>query len=415
MTILNIESRKKTLDSFFSSGKDFFLYVIAAMPLLPYGILSVALISYAVCLSATVFTRSLKGPDKQDYYYFISQFLFYFLFALSFFWSTDGRSSLNIVQHSLPAALFPFLSIISPSLSANNIRSVVKVFVGSSTVLALYITTYFLVKYDLGYIFGGSIVYNVLKADFLYLDIHPIFTSLFFVFSIVLLLENISKQSKNGRILGHLILILILLTPIVLLASKAILLVLAVAIVHVLLVNKNFKAKRKIQLAVVFFLVFLGFLQSPMLRNRMMSFIGFFVEGQSQDGMSSSTSLRMHIYNCSFQIAQNNIWLGVGLGDVQQYLDRCLEQSGSFGSVMSAHNFYIRVLLSCGIFGLLFFFGSIGYNFYLYLFKRKSVHFGVFLVAFAFIMLFEDYLIRSYGVTLYAFTNHIFYLVKNEE
>lgn len=415
MTISNIEPWRKSLDSFFSSGRDFFLFVIACMPLLPYGILSVALISYAVCLTASSFTHSIKRPGKRDYYYCFSQLMFYLLFVLSYFWSNDSKSSINIIQHSLPLALFPLLSFFSPSLSSNKIRTIVKVFVASSSVLAIYIGTYFLVNYDLKYVFGGSIVYNVLKADFLFFDVHPIYTSLFFVFSIVLLLEKISKLSNKLQVLGHLAVVLILISPIVILASKAILLILAVAILHVLLINKNFKVRMKIQIIVVLFAIILGFLQSPMLRDRIMSFISFFVENQTQEGTLSSTSLRMEVYKCSMQIAQGNIWIGLGLGDVQQYLDKCLELSGSSVSVMSTHNFYIRVMLSSGVLGLLFFIGSICYNFYLYLVKNKKAFFGVFLVAFVLVMLFEDYLIRAYGVTLYAFTNHVFYLSKNEE
>ena len=388
------------------------MFVLATIPILTYGMLSIAIIGYCICSLISAFSKIKNGISKNEVQFLVFQVLFYVIFCFSYFYSDDRGSSIRIIQHSLPILLFPILNVVSPRISVEKHALIEGVFVLSSAVLAVYISSFLLIKYGANYVFTGSVVYNVIRSDHLYLDVHPIYTSIFFVFSIILIFNRLLHQRTKYR-LGYFFLIALFLLPILILASKAIFLVLGIAVLTLLFSKNRISIKSKWLVLLVVAFVFIGLAQTKMLNNRISSFLSFFTDSQGFTNSSSSTFLRMETYACSFELAKKHFWAGVGLGDVQYFLDVCYSSKDISTSVISAHNFYLRILLSCGIAGLLFFIYSIYYNFYQISHKKLQLY-RCFILCFMLLMLFEDYLIRAYGVSFYAYINHIYYISRND-
>jgi len=123
-----------------------------------------------------------------------------------------------------------------------------------------------------------------------------------------------------------------------------------------------------------------------------------------------SVMQRIEFWKTSIQIIKENMWFGVGTGDMniafkEQYekMDSKLDDN----SRLRTHNQYISIWVGLGLFGLGWFLFVLFYP-PLKLGAFKNIYFFIFFIVFTVSMLSEDTIETQAGLTFYAFFNSFF-------
>ncbi|WP_197505840.1 O-antigen ligase family protein [Urechidicola croceus] len=130
-------------------------------------------------------------------------------------------------------------------------------------------------------------------------------------------------------------------------------------------------------------------------------------------------AMRLLIWDCTLKVVNKNPLIGVGTGDQQDELTLCYKiymknQLLYKGVTFNAHNIFLQILLSTGIFGLFFFTCSILYSFFI-AYKRHNIIYILFLVIFILSGLTESFFERNFCVAFFTFFNSILFLYKRLE
>ncbi|WP_240337526.1 O-antigen ligase [Aquimarina sp. AD1] len=315
----------------------------------------------------------------------------------------------------MPLLIFPVLSVLGKDIGIKQLKIVLKSYISFSLCLAIYIILFVFIKKGISEVFTSSVVYHIIKGDFLIFDIHPIYTSVFFLFSIILLLYDLLNNFEFKKIFINLPIILVFLLAIAILASKIILILLFLSLIFLVFFSKKISLMVK---SILFLLIGIGtFLlisQIKVINARFYNLFFTFINEDIKFLAGNSTFKRLQIYSCSLDIVKDNFLFGVGVGDVQNYLNECYKvKEFDIENTKSAHNFYFRTLLNTGVLGLILFLHSLFINIKLSFADKTRIYLFLSL-SFISLMFVEDYLIRAYGVTLYALINHIFYLYNKK-
>ena len=113
---------------------------------------------------------------------------------------------------------------------------------------------------------------------------------------------------------------------------------------------------------------------------------------------------RLEYWKTGFQIASNNLFIGVGTGDVQDAFNAKYEENNSLlreDKRRRAHNYFLTILITFGITGLLYFLYTIG----LYAFaniRSNEILATSFIVIILVSFLIEDTIETQTGVTFFA-------------
>jgi O-antigen ligase len=132
-----------------------------------------------------------------------------------------------------------------------------------------------------------------------------------------------------------------------------------------------------------------------------------------QNANNSSTLQRLVYFQTGIDIFKQNPIMGVGTGDILQAYkneyaenDRGLEKR--FQNI--SHNQFLTIAVTLGIVGLMFFFVSVFYPFWLY---RSDMLYGVFTCLMLVSFMTDNTFDRQAGVTLFAFFNALL-IVRRE-
>ncbi len=399
------------LDNILKKIKFAFLLLLATMPLLPYGILSVIIISYTFFVVLQYFINPIKF-NKENKLFFISQIAFFLILVFSLLFSEDKMAGIKVIKVALPLLIFPILSLVSRTLNKNELNLVIKVFVFSSFLLSVYLVSTLFYTYGTTKVFNTAIVSHMMREEFFYLDIHPIYTGMYFVISILFCIKNLSNNFNIRLLIYNILVIISLCLAIAVFNSKTIILLLILCLFYLVFSSKKLKLISKMLIIVVFLvLVLFVIINVKTINARFTDLFNTFFSQDISLIKNNSTFLRWNVYSCGMEIFVDNPIFGIGTGDVQKELFDCYNSNHFFldKRVESVHNFYLRMLLSSGVIGLLFFLYSLYVNFKISI-KNNSNTYILILVLFSLVMFVEDYLLRANGVTLYALSNHLFYI-----
>jgi len=128
---------------------------------------------------------------------------------------------------------------------------------------------------------------------------------------------------------------------------------------------------------------------------------------------------RLIQWECCFKILEeNNAWiLGVGTGDVSNYLLDCYQKKSFWGYLhkYNAHNEYLEEMVALGLFGLSLLLASFFFPL-LYSIKIKNFYYVYFILIFMIVCLSETVLNRQNGIVFFAFFNSLlFFSIYNEQ
>jgi hypothetical protein len=148
------------------------------------------------------------------------------------------------------------------------------------------------------------------------------------------------------------------------------------------------------------------YVKNPGLRTRIMKIIiGYDVYKKTGDPSGSSVMQRIEYSKAAIKLIKKNFWTGVGTGDIE---DKLISQYTQMGSELKkefmfhAHNQYLAIFITFGVFGFLFFIFALIYP----AVKTggfRDYFFVTFFIIIIISMLSDDTLETQAGATLFAF------------
>lgn len=148
------------------------------------------------------------------------------------------------------------------------------------------------------------------------------------------------------------------------------------------------------------------YVENPGLKTRLLKIMmGYEVYKKTGNPSGSSVMQRIEYSKASLDLIRRNFWFGVGTGDIE---DKLISQYHSMGSSLKnqymfhAHNQFLAVFISFGVFGFIWFVFALFYPPW----KEKrygNYFFFTFFVIMIWSMLSDDTLETQAGVTLFAF------------
>lgn len=385
------------------------LLSLAFFPILPYALISVAIaIFLLMCIISFFGDGKTLRPKKGQLKEFILLTGFYIVLCFSIFYSQDTDMSLKVLGRMVPLLLFPLAIIFfSRNYLLNNEKKVkiLNGFVFSSVLLLMYV-------FALGFMsindfHSHSIRNKLLETSFL--DLHSTYISLYFSTAIFILF--FSYRKKNN--FWNLILILLFIIGLFLIFSRGVVfsIIIEFVLLFLFLNHRKFWQKSLIVMGLIFALT-VTIYQVPFLKYRVTEIFQYGFQSTENNRRLSSTSMRLAVYSCTIDLIKKNPLIGLGVGDLQSELQLCYKELNSpdfLKKNLNTHNFYFYMLGTAGLFGLISFIIML-----VTILKRawKSENL-LFLCVFALvslILLTENILSRSYGLTFFCFFLTILYL-----
>ncbi len=394
--------------------RNFFLVLLSSFLIMPYGMLSVVTIAFAA-LSIFVGWEKKKF-NKTNLKEFLRYTMFFFILFFSVFYSQNFERGFSIIGKMSPLIIFPFLFVFMIEELDKIIYRRIKYVFFSSVIIAILIVLYyaFIELRIVGFekIFYWSTLARATKSV-PFLDFHPNYISLYISLCIYFIYD-----SRHIAWVVKMVLILIMTAFIILLSSRAVFISIVISFICVLLlfVKANIKAKISISLVILCIGIYFIRTNDYIYTDIKLSDLNN-SEYQIESETPSSYEIRIVIINCFLKVVSGEYLLGVGVGDLQDNLNDCYSDRGEVfmkDDSYNTHNNYLFFLGSSGFFCLGFFVYMMGYEIRK-VFKNKKVIAFMMLVTLSIALMFENILVRSYGVTFFSYFFLIFYLEQKTQ
>lgn len=155
------------------------------------------------------------------------------------------------------------------------------------------------------------------------------------------------------------------------------------------------------------------YMTSPSIRTRISkTLLGYQNLNFFSDPNGSSDMQRLEYLKASVYIIKNNLWLGVGTGDLPIHFKNAYENINTPLKEQwrwRSHNQYLSVLIAFGLIGFLWFLFTLIYPAF-YSGRYKDALYMMFLALMMISMMTEDTIETQIGVSLFAFFNAFFLL-----
>ncbi|WP_416346192.1 O-antigen ligase family protein [Aquimarina sp. ERC-38] len=211
-----------------------------------------------------------------------------------------------------------------------------------------------------------------------------------------------SKKNNLIRKICYLVIIICFILFIVICAARIIIIANFLILISYFLIKSSAKVYFKVLLTI--FMILFFYYASTNVFIISSRFTNFNFELPTTD-QPSSIEIRTGIYSCSFEIVKDNLWLGIGIGDVQSSLDKCYSKfNSSFfeKNKVDTHNYYSYLLISGGILALSSFFVFVVTIYREILNSLNIINFS-FVLLLIVGLLTENVLLRAYGIVFFCF------------
>ena len=389
----------------------FFLIVLSLFPILPMAVESILMIS-AFLFSLLYFVlEGNKFWNKKKAIVLILFSTLFLIYTLSLLYTQNISNGIKYIIRLLPTVLFPVLFLFNDKdiLDTKRFEVIIITYISALVAVLLFLhVSLFSQLYNREIHFWEfrQLIEGKIK-------VHGTYLSMWLGFGIILLVLNIKnliiKKKKLLLILGVLIVIGYFMYWQYVIGSR-------MPFIATLVVCFFSIFKKKRQIFIFSFLtIFLGFsiiLKTDRLGERferLKNFTFTFPEGKYEDNYPniSPEQIRNGVYYCCFKKIEQKPLIGYGVGDVDAELQSCYDERFTNTDTYrvtsyNSHNQYFKIVLSCGIIGLMLFLIS-----HLYLskvaFNRKL---GIYISFIFFVLLnfcFENILSRHDGVIFFGF------------
>lgn len=351
-------------------------------------------------------------------------FVIYYIWQfLSLLYTTDLKLGFSNLFGRLSLILFPLLLLAPGGMIKNKIRTLYGAFTISTF---LFMVICFIIAFirSSGFI-DGNFTFNTHPTEAFWLSYfysaqltanqHPTYISMYVLLSAIFSFEFgfDQHQNKTARMFW-LILGAFLVLFQYFISSRAG--ILASMIILPIYFGYKINKLKKFKFSWIWILVlFLGLIPLLQKNQRVDYIVGKIL--QKKVDYERKDDPRLTIWKSSFNIIEENILVGVGIGDVRTVLSEEFKRLGEESMAkerFNAHNQFIEVLLENGLIGFIIFISIFGYMFYISFTERNYLE-GIFLIILIIFFMFETMLYRLAGVSFFGlFSFLILYLRKQE-
>ena len=341
----------------------------------------------------------------------------YIMYVLEFILTPSKNIISSYLETGALLFVFPLLIIL-------NFKKITKLFL--NVILATYTISVSLLNIKILIIILNQGFFELLNQDSFYhplfrtifsteADIHLPYLGLMYQFAVLIIIYGIIKKRKilNLSVLMLLILNVFLLISSSFLFSARMSIIASFSAVTYMFFNleKNKFFRFRFIITSLILAFSLSFL-TPIKRRIIEVFeTSWEIPDSSYNGNHSKVNFRYVIYNCSANILKENLLLGVGLGNVNFFLNECYKDIEYVGfddfkvKKYNSHNQYIEFFMAYGILGLFgfVFFILRGWN-------NNDILYQSFIIMMLLCFLTENILYRQAGIVFYVLFNTFFYL-----
>lgn len=417
--IINIELLK--------NGYYSYLVALISLILLPIHVkyMPPFMILWGICrLVESHFQVKSQRKLLTGYKILFALFIIYYLWqAFGLIYTTDTKMGLSNLFGRLSLVLFPLVLIFPGEMIKNNVKILKRVFAVSTFLFMLFCFSYAFYKsthfqYGL-WTFNPHPVENYWLSHFysteLTISQHPSYVAMYVLLSVFICFESYFDYSLKFkcRILW-LTLGLILLITQYFLSSRAGIIICLILIPSYFIIK--LKQLGKWKYAWIWISLIIIALLPLIAKNQRVDYLygRLFKE---QVGYDRKKDPRFIIWKSAFEIARNNILVGVGIGDVRTELSSEYKRIGEEKMAterFNAHNQFLEVLVENGIIGLALFVSIFICMLYI-AFSGNNLLYIMFILLIFMFFLFETVLYRLAGVTFFPlFSFLLIYANTNE-
>ncbi len=413
-----------------------------AFPIMPYAVRTVFLAVWALFglylfLSSTQKT-SISRHNIRLFGICVAPYL---LLLISLLYSTDSENGVNTLIKMLPLVICPLIFGLTQKFLLPNTYSYIKpIFIGSVLAITLYTSYQVYDNYDFlnrpltekDLELNGETLQSINQEKTIKIKYrrikqfaeevsgtHSTYFGLYIILSLFFLGGYVvqKKQKILIRIVG-VILGLLLLYWLLFLSVRGAILAMGVGLLAFLFSQMRSTSKSIILSIGIVLTLGLLYLNSPALKVRVdevyTNGLKLPTEGKNV-AEYNSTNVRLGSLYCSLEIIKENWILGVGIGDVQDYLDSCYQEK--IGAEIytwrtyNSHNQYLYFGIACGLIGLIvFLFQTL---FFIKFSFQNQLWVGLyFFICMAVIFMTENVLLRASGIMYYALFSSLILFVK---
>lgn len=389
----------------FSSEKNF-KYLIPFLFIFPFFKENIATLLFILLVLNTIFYSYKNKKFNVSKKIILFTIPFWIIFFISIFWYSDFQD-LKPIKNSLLFLLFPiiFLNIPKENFSNEKLNFYFDILKYVVFIISISYFLAFFYFYDYEHLFQYK--YNIPKfRDFIYYEIpffriHPTYFTSILIFTTAFSTLKIITEKKWSEI----IFVLTFITTCFALLAKLNMVFLVLMLVFLIIFKFKIAKKYKI-LAIILLSIGSTIMIKyvPGVKNRFVEVVNSY--NNPPEGMSyDSTNIRMAIFNCSKQIAKDNFLTGVGFTNTKNVILDCFKSNYDSEFYKNkkylTHNYFMYILLSGGIFGLLFF---LYYIFTIIRFTLKINSFLLYVVVsnVLLVCLIEDFFYRQFGLFYFS-------------
>lgn len=350
----------------------------------------------------TISKLILKHEQKIDFKKLIISSSIFLIFLLSSFYSSNYKLAVDMLLRLVPLVIIPFcFAIIEYSVYNRCLEIFKKTFIYSCVLLCLLTFVYCLYLN----ISDIQIIYSYITTQFWGYEEHPIYISLYLGIALILL-----YYEKWAFFLKALFFIIMFLT-LFLLSRKGN--IIGITIVFLMLIVTNLKIFYSRKFLVVVLISILIFITASYIFNNF--FIQRLVEIVYYENfiheINSSTGIRSIILQTCTSLFVEAPFFGYGLGGVQSEINSSLINNGheELTTIFNynAHNQYLQLLLTAGVWGLFSFLGILLY--FMLQYRKQSYKQSQYVFLYVLIcFLFESLLERQNGILTAAIFFNLF-------
>ncbi|WP_171032356.1 O-antigen ligase family protein [Polaribacter aestuariivivens] len=382
--------------------------LLFGLMLFPSNVKSIVIIVTSIFVLINFFS-SKNTFDKN---YFLSNTFYFFVLLFTLLFSNNLDVAFLKIQTMLSLIVFPLIfSLLNNEAKKRLIKFKINYFWIYIISVVVYNTIPFLWFYSgipnysflgMSYHLKNFIMNNIGKYG-----IHPIYMSMHCCIAVIFSIKVFLFIKKKYKKILLLILNLIIFFFLLIYARKGP--IIALIITLIFFSYLEYRKYFKYNLILIFGLITL-FSLIPTTRNRFLELSK--MSTTTVDG-SSSSNIRYTIYNNSIELIKNAPFLGYGIGDYQEELNKSYQKNAPIllEKKYNSHNQYLGFLLIGGVLLLVSFLSFYGKKIIL-AYKTNNTLLISILIFYGVTMLFENILERENGVIFFALFINFFSLKK---
>ncbi|MFD2529541.1 O-antigen ligase family protein [Polaribacter marinaquae] len=399
----------------FSLKKNSFyiLVLISMFPLLPKAVESILMILFFL-VSLIIFFKNKKHCCKSNVFQVFNLSSLFVIYLISTLYSENLSEAFNFILRVTPIFLFALtLGILNPIITKKKKKFLLNTYFFSVFTALLIVHTHLIFNVS-----GEITSWEYRNAFEEYTKVHGTYFSLWTGFAVLIILNKVCNLKFNKKNFIIISLYLIVLSYCIywqfIIAARLPLFV-TLLLSFVLLLKQ---LEKRIAIYIFFMAITLalviGFVNLNTIKNK----IDFKIpqgKYELKHNVMSSEDIRAGIYFCSYKIIKQSVLYGIGIGDVNDNLNKCYESEIDSDVYQifhyNSHNQYLQIILASGLLGLLFFLYNLLILLKLSIRNKDNLFFA--LNMFLIICFFtENILSRHDGVIFYSFFTAIFYFNK---